>query len=157
VEQQRTTSVLSRPERTTLSQQRETLLKVTLTVQERLFKKVWYILLQFSKRNANKQTNKQTPYLKEFRYVVLQVFEYSRQPDGGGPHHDVPKCQERAADYCDIPIFQYIPNKMQRYTVYFIRKLLYKFRVVLLPIIRSAYNCIYSICYLSDRYCYLPL
>jgi hypothetical protein len=31
------------------------------------------------------------------------------------------------------------------------------FRVVLPPIIRSAYNCIYSIWYLSQhRYCYLP-
>jgi hypothetical protein len=29
--------------------------------------------------------------------------------------------------------------------------------VVLSPIIRSAYNCIYSIWYLSHRYCYLPL
>ena len=31
------------------------------------------------------------------------------------------------------------------------------FRVVVPPIIRSAYNCIYSIWYLSHRYCYLPL
>jgi hypothetical protein len=31
------------------------------------------------------------------------------------------------------------------------------FRVVLPPITRSAYNCIYSIWYLSHRYCYLPL
>ena len=45
---------------------------------------------------------------------------------------------------------------MQRYTVYFIRKLLYMFRVVPSPIIRSANNCIYSTWYLSDRYCYLP-
>jgi hypothetical protein len=30
------------------------------------------------------------------------------------------------------------------------------FRVVLPPIIRSAYNCIYIIWYLSHRYCYLP-
>jgi len=46
---------------------------------------------------------------------------------------------------------------MQRYTVYYIWKLLYMFRVVPSPIIRSANNCIYSICYLSHRYCYLPL
>jgi hypothetical protein len=46
---------------------------------------------------------------------------------------------------------------MQRYTVYFIWKLLYMFRVVPSPIIRSANNCIYNIWYLSDRYCYLPL
>jgi hypothetical protein len=31
------------------------------------------------------------------------------------------------------------------------------FRVVLPPIIRNAYNCIYSIWYLSHRFCYLPL
>jgi len=30
------------------------------------------------------------------------------------------------------------------------------FRVVHPPIIRSAYNCIHSTWYLSDRYCYLP-
>jgi hypothetical protein len=46
---------------------------------------------------------------------------------------------------------------MQRYTVYFIWKLLYMFRVVQPPTIRSANNCIYSIWYLSKRYCYLPL
>jgi hypothetical protein len=46
---------------------------------------------------------------------------------------------------------------MQRYTVYFIWKLLYLFRVVSPPIIRSANNCIYNIWYLSDCYCYLPL
>jgi len=46
---------------------------------------------------------------------------------------------------------------MQRYTVYFIWKLLYMFRVVPPPIIRGANNCIYSIWYLSHRYCYLSL
>ena len=54
-------------------------------------------------------------------------------------------------------IFQYISNKMQRYTVYFIWKLIYLFRVVTPPIIRSANSCVYSIWYLSHRYCYLPL
>jgi len=58
---------------------------------------------------------------------------------------------------CIVRIFQYISNKMQSYTVYYIRKLLYMFRVVTPPIIRSAYNCIYSIWYLSHRYSYLPL
>jgi hypothetical protein len=46
--------------------------------------------------------------------------------------------------FLDIPI--YISNKMQHYTVYYIWKLLYTFQVVPLPIIRSTYNCIYSIC-----------
>ena len=46
---------------------------------------------------------------------------------------------------------------MQCYTVYFIRKLLYMFRVVPPPIVRSANNCIYSIWYLLHHYCYLPL
>ena len=54
-------------------------------------------------------------------------------------------------------VFQHISNKMQRYTIYYIWKLLYMFWVVFLPIICSAYNCIYSIWYLSHRYCYLPL
>jgi len=39
----------------------------------------------------------------------------------------------------------------------YIWKLLYMFRVVPPPIIRSAYNCIYSIWYLSQRYYHLPL
>jgi hypothetical protein len=39
----------------------------------------------------------------------------------------------------------------------YIWKLFYMFRVVLPPIIRSACNYIYSIWYLSRRYCYLPL
>ena len=34
-------------------------------------------------------------------------------------------------------------------------KLLYMFRVVSPPIIRSTHNCIYRIWYLSNRYCYL--
>jgi len=58
---------------------------------------------------------------------------------------------------CIVRIFQYTFNKMQRYTVYFIWKLLYMFRLVPPPIIRSANNCIYSIWYLSHLYCYLPL
>jgi len=57
---------------------------------------------------------------------------------------------------CVVRIFQYIAKKKQRYTVYYIWKLLYLFLVVPPPIIRSAYNCIYSIWYSSDRYCYLP-
>ena len=54
-------------------------------------------------------------------------------------------------------ILKYISNNMQSYTVYFIWKLLYMFRVVPSPIIRNANNCIYSIWYLSHSYCYLPL
>jgi len=46
---------------------------------------------------------------------------------------------------------------MELYTIYYIWKLLYMFRVVPPPIIRSVNNCIYSIWYLSNRYCYLPL
>ena len=46
---------------------------------------------------------------------------------------------------------------MQHYAVYFIWKLLYMFRVVPSPIIRTANNCINSIWYLSHRYCYLLL
>ena len=48
---------------------------------------------------------------------------------------------------CIVSIFQYISNKMQRYTAYLYLETAYMFRVVLPPIIRSAYNCIYSIWY----------
>jgi hypothetical protein len=41
---------------------------------------------------------------------------------------------------------------MQRYTVYFIWKLVYMLRMVLSPIIRSTNNYIYSVCYLLHRY-----
>ena len=41
---------------------------------------------------------------------------------------------------CIVIIFQYISNKMQRYTVYFIWKLLYMFWVGPPPIIRSVNN-----------------
>jgi len=56
---------------------------------------------------------------------------------------------------CIVNIFHYISKNLQRYTVYFIWKLLYIFRMLPPPIIRSANNCIYSIWYLSHRYYYL--
>ena len=46
---------------------------------------------------------------------------------------------------------------MQRYTVYFNWKLLYMFRVVPPPILRSASNCVYVIWHFSHRNSYLPL
>ena len=58
---------------------------------------------------------------------------------------------------CIVIVFQYISNKMQRYTVYFIWNLFYMFWVVSPTIIRSVNNCIYSIWYLSHSYCYLLL
>jgi hypothetical protein len=57
-----------------------------------------------------------------------------------------------------VSIFQYIdPTRCNVTQFIYIWKLLYVFRVVFPPIIRSAYNCIYSIWYLSHRYCYLHL
>jgi hypothetical protein len=58
---------------------------------------------------------------------------------------------------CIVSIFQYTFNKMQRYTVYLYLETALHVWVVIPPIIRSAYDCIYSIWYLSHRYCYLPL
>jgi len=43
------------------------------------------------------------------------------------------------------------------YSLLYYRKLLYMFRVVTPPIIRSTYNCNYSIWHWSNRLCYLPL
>jgi hypothetical protein len=57
-----------------------------------------------------------------------------------------------------VSIFLYIyPTRCNVTQNIYIWKLLYMFRVVLPPTIRSAYNCIYSVWYLSHRYCYLPL
>jgi hypothetical protein len=60
---------------------------------------------------------------------------------------------------CIVSIFQYTvyPTRCNVTQFICIWKLLYMFRVVLPPIIRSADNYIYSIWYLSHRYCYLPL
>jgi hypothetical protein len=63
----------------------------------------------------------------------------------------------QASPMCSVSIFQYMSNKMQLFTVIYIWKLLYMFWLLLPPIIRSAYSCIYSIWYLFNRYCYLPL
>lgn len=75
-----------------------------------ILKSVVHFIATF--KTERQQTNKQTPYLKEFRYVVLQVFGYRRHVDGGGPDHDITKCQERAADVCGIvlTIAQLITN-----------------------------------------------
>jgi len=63
-----------------------------------------------------------------------------------------------------IPIYTYIytyiyiyPTRCNFTPFIYIWKLLYMFRLVPPPIIRSAYNCIYNIWYLSHRYYYLPL
>jgi hypothetical protein len=58
---------------------------------------------------------------------------------------------------CIVSIFQYISNKMQRYAVYLYLETALHISGSSPPIIRSAYICIYSIWYLSHRYCYLPL
>jgi len=43
------------------------------------------------------------------------------------------------------------------YILLYFCKLLYMFRVVTPPIMRSTYNCNYSIWHWSNRFCYLPL
>ena len=48
-----------------------------------------------------------------------------------------------------VGLCQLMSNKMQLYIVYFTRKLLYMFRMVFPPIIRSTNNCVYSIWHLT--------
>jgi len=55
-----------------------------------------------------------------------------------------------------INIVIYIQQDATLHSLFF-WKLLYMFRVVPPPITRSVNKCIYSIWYLSHRYCYLPL
>jgi hypothetical protein len=54
-----------------------------------------------------------------------------------------------------IPI--YIQQDATLHSLFISGNWSYMFRVVLPPIIRSAYNCVHSIWYLSHRYCYLSL
>ena len=56
-----------------------------------------------------------------------------------------------------LPIPIYIQQDATLHILSTSGKLPYIFRVVSPPIIRSTHNCIYSIRYLSNRYCYLPL
>ena len=56
-----------------------------------------------------------------------------------------------------VSLLLYFQQDATIYTLFISGKLLYTFRVVSPPIIRSTHNCIYSIWYLSNRHCYLPL
>jgi len=56
----------------------------------------------------------------------------------------------------ELSFLIYIQQDATLHSLFYL-KLLYIFQVVPPPIIRSASNCIYSIWYLSHRYCYLPL
>ena len=51
----------------------------------------------------------------------------------------------------------YFQQDATLHTLFISGKILYIFRLVSPPIIRSTHNCIYSIWYLSNRYCYLLL
>ena len=58
---------------------------------------------------------------------------------------------------CIVSIFQYISNKMQRYTVYLYLETALQVSGGTSTHHQERINCIYSIWYLSHRYCYLPL
>jgi hypothetical protein len=90
-------------------------------------------------------------------YVSLNMFWAAPRPSSGAyncinPYHANVENRVRSLQYFNI-----YPTRCNVTQFIYIWKLLYVFQVVLPPIIRSAYNCIYSIWYLSHRYCYLPL
>ena len=60
---------------------------------------------------------------------------------------------------CIVSIFLliYVQQDATLHSLFISGELLYMFGVVSPPIIRSTHNCIYSIWYLLNRYCYLPL
>ena len=59
---------------------------------------------------------------------------------------------------CIVSILSiYFQQDATLHSLFISGKLLYMFQVVSPPIIRSTHNCIYSIWYLSNRYCYLLL
>ena len=59
--------------------------------------------------------------------------------------------------YIYWPYSDIYPKRCNLTQFIYLWKLLYMFRVVSPPIIRTTHVCIYSIWYLSNRYCYLPL
>jgi len=77
-----------------------------------------------------------------------------------GEHRPVVECNRH--NWCSFRVTTSFPHHYflhtlyiqqdESYTVYFVWKLLYMFRVVPPPSIRSANNYIYSICHLSHRY-----
>ena len=58
---------------------------------------------------------------------------------------------------CIVNQCQELSNKMRLHGLLYLCNLLYMFRLLILPIIRSTYNCNYSIWHWSNRLCYLPL
>ena len=63
----------------------------------------------------------------------------------------------KLADMIEMFLLIYFQQDAIIHSLFISVILLYIFRVVFPPIIRSTYNCIYSIWYLSNRYCYLLL
>ena len=68
-------------------------------------------------------------------------------------------CSKSAATVSVFSSFllMYFQQDATLQSLLFSGKLLYMFRVISPPIIRSTHNCIYSILYLSNSYCYLPI
>jgi len=91
------------------------------------------------------------------RYTVYLYLETALHVSGSTSTHH----QERIQLYLQHLVFVtplLLPAAVvEELELLCIWKLLYMFRVVSPPIITSAYNCIYSIWYLSHRYCYLSL
>ena len=70
-------------------------------------------------------------------------------------YHIINKITDTHSEY--VILSNIYPTRCNFTQFIYIWKLLYMFRVVPPPIIRSAYNYIYNTWYLSHRYCYLPL
>ena len=93
-------------------------------------------------------------------YTVYLYLETALHVSGGtSTHHQERKQLRKILIFWFIYeiIFQYISIRCNFTQFIYIWKLLYMFRAVPPPIIRSANNCIYRNWYLSHRYCYLPL
>ena len=85
---------------------------------------------------------------RRYFVLVLHTELHSNQAVSVGSTTDRNLCKR---------ILIYIQQRCNITQFIYIWKPLYIFRVVPPPIIRSANNCIYSMWYLSNHYCYLPL
>jgi len=92
-----------------------------------------------------------------FSHIIHSEHSGTFAHSGKNKRHMVMKIHEvKSTNQTYRFVIQYISNNSNFTQFICIWKLLYMFRVVPPHIIRSAYNSIYNICYLSDRYCYLP-
>ena len=93
-------------------------------------------------------------YRTQIMYLLLSLQHQHLQTSPGKEHCN--KSNVQGFVHRKYIPFDTFPTRCNITQFIYIWKLLYMFHVESAPIVRSTYNCIYRIWYLSNRYCYLP-